>query len=226
MRVLIIEDEVRLAQNIAALLRERSSYAVDLSPNGEDGQHMAMTNPYDLIVLDLMLPNVDGLTVLRNLRAKKILTPVLILTAKDDTSDVVLGLDSGCDDYLVKPFEMAELVARCKALIRRSHGQPAPLLEVNHLSINTSSCQVFLSGKPVALHAMEYRLLEYMAMRAGHTVSKADILEHLYDFDSENFSNVIEVYIHTLRRKLDPGPRHTLIHTIRGLGYRLGENPK
>lgn len=226
MRVLVVEDETRLARNIAAMLREQASFAVDISIDGEDGQHMALTNPYDLIILDLMLPKVDGLAILRNLRAKGNTTPVLILTAKDATGDIVGGLDLGCDDYLTKPFEMMELIARCKALIRRSHGRAAPVTKVGPLAVNSTSRQVTLRGKPVPLHAMEYRLLEYLAMRAGHIVSKTDILEHLYDFGSENFSNVVEVYVSSLRRKLDPGPTHQLIHTIRGQGYLLGELPK
>jgi DNA-binding response OmpR family regulator len=222
MRVLVIEDEPRLAQNIAALLREQASFAVDISTDGEDGRHMAVSNSYDLIILDLMLPKVDGLTILRDVRAKGIATPILVLTARDAADDVVRGLDMGCDDYLGKPFEMGELIARCKALIRRSHGRPAPVLQVGALAINTSAGKVMLGGKQIYLHAMEYRLLEYLAMRAGEIVSKADILEHLYDFDSENFSNVVEVYISTLRRKLDPGPEHKLIHTMRGQGYLFG----
>lgn len=226
MRVLVVEDEVRLARNIAAMLREQASYAVDVSTDGEDGRHMAQTNPYDLIVLDLMLPRIDGLSVLRDLRKKGIATPVLILTARDATTDIVGGLDLGCDDYLTKPFEMAELIARCKALIRRSHGCSAPAVKVGPLSIDTGSHRVALGGKPVALHAMEYRLLEYLAMRAGQIVSKEDIVEHLYDFGSENFSNVVEVYVSTLRRKLDPGPKHLLIHTVRGQGYLLGDLPQ
>ncbi len=223
MRVLIVEDERQLAENIAGLLREQASFAVDISLDGEDGHHMALTNPYDLIILDLMLPKMDGLAILRSLRAQRVQTPVLILTARDATEDVVQGLDLGCDDYLTKPFEIAELAARCKALIRRSHGHAAAVVTVGPVTINTTARQVTLQGQPVILQAMEYRLLEYLAMRAGDIVSKADLLEHLYDFDSENFSNVIEVYISSLRRKLDPGPAHKLIHTIRGQGYLLQE---
>jgi len=226
MRVLIIEDEPRLARNIAALLREQASYAVDISLDGEDGLHMAMTNPYDLLILDLMLPKVDGLTILRTLRDSGARTPVLILTARDATADVVKGLDSGCDDYITKPFEMAELAARCKALIRRSHGQPAPVLTIGPLAINTATRLVTLRDKPLQLQAMEYRLLEYLARRAGAIVSKAEILDHLYDFDSENFSNVVEVYISSLRRKLEDTPSTRLIHTLRNQGYLLGERPQ
>jgi DNA-binding response OmpR family regulator len=223
MRILVIEDEVRVARNIARFLREQANYAVDLSADGEDGLHMATTNPYDLVVLDLMLPKLDGWGVLRQLRAGGNDTPVLVLTARDATEDVVRGLEEGGDDYLTKPFEMPELAARCKALIRRGHGRAAPVLRVGPLEINTSARKVTLDGQIVLMHAMEYRLLEYLAMRAGEVVSKTDILEHLYDFNSENFSNVVEVYISSLRRKLDPGPPHKLIHTVRGAGYMLGE---
>lgn len=223
MRVLVVEDEVRIARNIAMFLREQANYAVDVSTDGEDGLHLATTNPYDLIILDLLLPKVDGWSILRQLRSGGRDVPVLVLTARDATEDVVRGLEEGGDDYLTKPFEMSELAARCKALIRRGHGRAAPLLRVGPLEINTSTRKVTLGGRIVLLHAMEYRLLEYLGVRAGETVSKTDILEHLYDFNSENFSNVIEVYISSLRRKLDPGPRHKLIHTIRGSGYMLGE---
>ena len=223
MRVLIVEDESRLARNVANFLRARANYAVDVSPDGEDGLHMATANPYDLIILDLMLPKVDGWTVLRRLRGKRNHTPVLVLSARDATADVIQGLELGGDDYLTKPFEMGELSARCKALIRRGHGQTAPVLRIGPLEIHTSARKVTLSGRNVLLHAMEYRLLEYLASRAGEVVSRRDIQEHLYDFDAENFSNVIEVYISTLRRKLDPGSRHKLIHTVRGIGYMLGK---
>jgi len=225
MRVLIVEDEIKLARNIASVLKEVASFAVDVSNDGEDGRHMAMTSPYDLIILDLMLPKVDGLAILAHLRSRKVLTPVLVLTARDATSDVVRGLDLGCDDYLTKPFDMGELVARCKALIRRSHGRPSPLLNVGPLAINTLTRTVTFQDRPFFLPAMEYRLLEYLAMHAGEVVSKTDLLEHLYDFNSERFSNVIEVYISALRRRFDPTPPYKLIHTLKGHGYLLGEPP-
>ena len=223
MRVLIIEDEVRLARNIASVLTEVAGFAVDMSHDGEDGQHMAMTNPYDLIILDLMLPKVDGLAILAYLRAHEVATPVMVLTARDGADDVVRGLDLGCDDYLTKPFDMGELVARCKALIRRAHGRPSPVLRVGPLSIHTHTRQVTFKGRTHVLPAMEYRLLEYLAMRAGEVVSQSDILEHLYDFNSERFSNVVAVYVSALRRRFDPKPPHKLIHTLRGHGYLLGE---
>ncbi len=225
MRVLIIEDEQRLARNVASVLAEAAGFAVDVSHDGEDGQHMAMTNPYDLIILDLMLPKIAGLDILAHLRARDVATPVLVLTARDATEDVVCGLDLGCDDYLTKPFDMGELVARCRALVRRAHGKPSPVLQVGPLSINTHTRQVVFQGRTYNLPAMEYRLLEYLAMQAGQVVSQTDILEHLYDFNSERYSNVVAVYVSALRRRFDPGPPHRLIHTLRGHGYLLGEMP-
>ena len=222
MRVLIVEDEARLARNVARFLSRRASFAVDVSLDGEDGLHMAMTNDYDLVILDLMLPKVDGWTILRRLRSKGKDSPVLVLTARDAPEDVVRGLEEGGDDYLTKPFEMSELAARAKALIRRSHGRASPVIKVGPLEIHTSARRVTLRGRAVALHAMEYRLLEYLAMRAGDIVSKTEILEHLYEFETENESNVVEVYISSLRRKVDPGAPRRLIHTVRGVGYRLG----
>ncbi len=226
MRVLIIEDEIRLARNIAKVLDEEYSWAVDVSTDGEDGRHMAMTNPYDLIILDLLLPKLSGLEILADLRERGIAVPVLILTARDATSDVIQGLETGSDDYMVKPFDMGELIARCKALVRRSYGRAAPVIEIGPVNINTAKHQVMIRGKPVRFSAMEYRLLEYLAMRVGEVVSKADIAEHLYDFGSENFSNVVEVYICSLRKKLGSGTGDELIHTFRNQGYLLGELPK
>ena len=226
MRVLIVEDEKRLAANIAKALTDATSFAVDISNDGEDGQHMAVTNPYDLIILDLMLPQINGLEILRNLRRRGQRTPVLILTAKDTTDDIIQGLNLGSDDYLTKPFEMAELIARCRALIRRVYDRPDPIIHVGDISINMASHTVAFQDKQVILPAMEYRLLEYLALRVDQLVSKTEIIEHLYDFDSENFSNVVEVYISNLRKKFDPGPHHMLIHTIRGQGYILGAMPQ
>jgi DNA-binding response OmpR family regulator len=226
MRVLIVEDEARLARNIARALREATSYAVDISTDGEDGRHMALSNPYDLILLDLMLPKVSGLEVLKSLRQNGSRTPVLILTARDTRQDIIQGLDSGGDDYMTKPFDMGELLARCKALVRRTYDRPDPVVRVGDLSVDTSSRAVTLRGQRIALRAMEYRLLEYLALRAGQIVSKAEIMEHLYDFNNESFSNVIEVYISALRKKLDVGPEPVRIHTVRGQGYVIGGLPQ
>jgi DNA-binding response OmpR family regulator len=222
MRILIIEDEIRLAQNIAKALKEAISFASDISTDGEDGQHMALTNSYDMIILDLMLPRINGLQILQNLRRKERRTPVLILTAKSTTDDVIQGLNMGSDDYLTKPFEMAELIARCKALTRRAYESPNPVVKVGDLSIDTAAHTVTFNGKQFMLPAMEYRLLEYLALRAGQLVSKTEIIEHLYAFNSENFSNVVEVYLSNLRKRFDPGPVHTLFHTVRGQGYIIG----
>ena len=219
MRVLIIEDEDRLARNVATVLREAASFAVDIAADGQDGLHLARTNPYDLIILDLMLPKLPGLQVLSTLRSEGKRVPVLILTARDSTDDVVKGLDHGCDDYLTKPFEMAELLARCRALIRRSYEKPDPTIRAGGLEIDPRKRVVKHGGKEHVLPAMEYRLLEFLAMRAGEVVSKEEILEHLYDFDAERFSNVIEVYISSLRRRFGP----ELIQTLRGQGYKLVE---
>lgn len=221
MRVLIVEDEARLAKNIAQILIEKENYATDLSGDGIDGLHLAVTNPYDLIILDLMLPGMHGLDVLKKLRAQGIGTPVLILTACDTASDIIKGLDTGGDDYLTKPFDIGELVARCKALIRRSYGKAEPVITIGELRVNTSARKVTMCGKPVVLTPMEYHTLVYLAMRCGQVVSKEDLLEHLYDFNWERFSNVIEVYISALRKKIDPQKKYNLIQTHRGLGYLL-----
>jgi len=225
-RALIVEDEARLARNIAKALKETTSFAVDISTDGEDGRHQALSNPYDLIILDLMLPEIDGLQILKHLRDNGRRVPVLILTARDRTEDVIKGLDLGSDDYLAKPFDMGELIARCRALVRRTYDRPDPVVRVGAVSVDTSSRIVTCRGKPVTLPAMEYRLLEYLVLRAGQMVTKAEIIEHLYDFNSENFSNVVEVYVSSLRKKLDPGPQHRLIHTVRGQGYLIGEAPQ
>jgi DNA-binding response OmpR family regulator len=225
MRVLIIEDEVRLAQNIAQVLKETVGYVVDVCTAGADGLHMAQTNPYDLIVLDLTLPELDGMEILSELRKAGKRTAVLILTARDTQEDIVRGLNAGSDDYLTKPFDIAELVARCKALVRRAYDRPDPCLCIGELSIDTNSRKVCIAGQSVHLTAMEYRMLEYLALRAGEIVSKEDLLEHLYDFNWERFSNVLEVYISALRRKLDPKRIHKILHTVRGQGYMLRTDP-
>lgn len=225
MRVLIIEDEIRLARNIAKVLDEEYSWAVDISTEGEDGRHMAMTNPYDLIILDLGLSKIGGLEILQYIRRNNMTVPVLILTARDAADDIIQGLEMGSDDYMVKPFDMRELTARCQALVRRSYGRASPVIKIGDISINTTKHQITFRKKPVRLSAMEYCLLEYLAMRAGEVVSKADIVEHLYSFGPENFSNVVEVYICSLRKKLCSGSNREVIHTLRNQGYVLGELP-
>jgi len=220
MRVLIVEDEPRLAQNVASSLRDGAGYAVDISPDGEDGLFMAQTNAYDLVILDLMLPKMDGHSVLRRLRETSPV-PVLVLTARDEKESIVALLNTGADDYVPKPFDLGELLARCKALVRRGKGQSLPVVKVGNIEVNTANRSVWRNGKRVELTAMEYRVLEYLVYRAGAVVSKTELLEHLYDFNWERFSNVIEVYISGLRRKLDEGTQRRLIHTLRGQGYIL-----
>ena len=220
MRVLIIEDEKRLAGNIARSLRESAGYAVDCAHDGEEGLYMAESNPYDLVVLDLMLPRIEGLSVLERMRAARNPSPVLILTARDDRESVIALLNAGADDYVTKPFDLGELIARAKALIRRGKGHSSAVLKVRDVEIDTASRRVVRNGKTLPLSAMEYRVLEYLAHRQNAIVSKTELSEHLYDFNWERFSNVIEVYISGLRRKL--GDKNgDLIETLRSQGYRL-----
>jgi DNA-binding response OmpR family regulator len=221
MRVLIIEDESRLAENVARSLRESAAYAVDVALDGEEGLFLAETNVYDAIIIDLMLPKMDGLHVLARIRAAGQHTPVLVLTARDDKESVVGLLNAGADDYVTKPFDLGELLARTKALVRRGKGQPSPILKLGELELNTVDRTVSYGGLPVSLTGMEYRVLEYLLHRPGAVVSKTELLEHLYDYNWEKFSNVLEVYISNLRRKLDDRSSHQLIQTLRGQGYIL-----
>lgn len=221
MRVLVVEDHAGLAKNVARALGESAGYAVDTSLDGEDGLFLAESNPYDLILLDLMLPKMSGLDVLRALRGKGIAVPVLILTSRDEKETTVALLEAGADDYLTKPFDLGELVARCRALIRRAHGLAAPAIEVDDLIIHTEEMTVTRGGRALTLTAMEYRLLEYMAHRPRAVLSKSELLEHLYSQNWEKFSNVLEVYISSLRRKLNRDGASPLIHTRKGCGYVL-----
>jgi two-component system response regulator PhoP len=220
MRVLVIEDEKRLAGNVARSMREGAGYAVDCAYEGEEGLYMAQSNSYDLVILDLMLPGLDGGSVLRRLRSAGHDVPVLVLTARDERASIVELLNAGADDYVTKPFDLGELLARAKALIRRGKGHGNPTLVVQDLEIDVNAQQVRRHGEAVSLSAMEYRVIEYLAHRKGAVVSKTELLEHLYDFNWERFSNVIEVYISGLRRKLDDR-NGELIQTLRGQGYLL-----
>jgi DNA-binding response OmpR family regulator len=220
MRVLVAEDHQSLARSIADGLRDEG-FAVDLTFNGEEAQTLARTHQYDLIVLDVMLPGMDGFTLLPRLRRAKINVPVLCLTAKDTVEDRVKGLDLGADDYLVKPFEWNELLARCRALVRRGHDLRNPEIVVGDLVIDTVKKSVMRQDKPIKLSAREYALLTYLAHRVGQVVSRADIWEHLYDSNDEVASNVVDVYIAYLRNKIDKGFDKKLIHTRHGQGYVL-----
>lgn len=221
MRVLLVEDYPPVRKAVARGLRE-ASYAVDVAGDGEEGLWYSLNNDYDVIVLDLMLPKVDGLTILKRLRAEGRSANVLILTAKDTVTDRVEGLDLGADDYLVKPFAFEELLARVRALARRSYQARNPIVTVDDLRIETSSQRVRRAGEEIHLTAREYALLEYLAMRSGEVVSRTSIWEHVYEFNSEAESNVVDVYIGYLRKKIERPDKRRLIHTLRGRGYQLG----
>lgn len=218
----MVEDELRLAANIVAGLRE-AGFAVDHAADGIEGFDYAEQNLFDLIVLDLMLPGRDGLSVLRAIRLRGIHTPVLILTAQEGKSSIVELLNSGADDYLAKPFDLGELIARVKALIRRSKGTSSPVLQVADLSIDTVRQTVSRGGEDIDLSPTEYRILEYLAHRPRAVVSKKELLEHLYDYDWEHHSNVVEAHVSNLRRKLTVKETEPIIETLRHRGYRLRE---
>ncbi|WP_421994881.1 response regulator [Roseococcus sp.] len=216
MRLLIVEDTPELHQQLRTGLTE-AGFAVDGAVDGEEALHLGETEPYDAVVLDLGLPRVDGLTVLRRWRAAERTMPVLILTARDSWSEKVEGLNAGADDYLAKPFAMGELVARLNALIRRSNGVAKPELVFGDVRLDTATRGVARGGQAVRLTALEYGLFSYLALHAGRPVSKTELTEHLYAQDFDRDSNTLEVIVARLRRKLGDG----LIETVRGQGYRL-----
>lgn len=217
MRVLVVEDYRPIRVAVQEGLEE-AGFAVDVAEDGESGLWMAQTNPYDALVLDLMLPKLDGAAVMRQLRQGGSKVPILLLTAKDTVEDRVAGLDLGADDYLTKPFAFAELVARVRALIRRSYAAADPVVRIADVEIDTARRLVQRRGETLALSAREYALLEYLALRAGQLVTRTQIWEHVYDFHSEARSNVVDVYVGYLRKKLGAPP---IIHTRRGQGYVL-----
>jgi len=221
MRLLVIEDYRPLQESLTKGLRE-AGFAVDTTRDGQEGLWYAMSNEYDVIILDLMLPGVDGLTILKKLRAKGRKAHILILTAKDTLQDRIKGLDLGADDYLVKPFAFEELLARIRALLRRSYREKNPKINVQDLRIDLTTQRVWRGQEEIQLTPREYALLEYLAMRAGQTVTRTDIWEHMYEFNSSASSNVVDVYIGYLRKKIERPDKPTLIHTIRGRGYVLG----
>ena len=223
MRVLLVEDEKDLA-SIVKMGLEEEGYVVDVAYDGEEGLYMAENYPLDAIILDVMLPVMDGLTLLSTIRKKGIKTPVLVLTARDALMDKIEGLDTGADDYMTKPFEFSEMVARLRALIRRTSEAREAVLRVGDLEINTASHEVKRAGQPIKLSAREYALLEYLAYNAGRVVTRTQIVEHIYHEDAEMDSNVVDVYINYLRKKIDRDPWPKLIHTIRGAGYILKED--
>jgi len=220
MRVLVVEDEPRIAADIRGGL-ERAGYAVDLSKDGDDAWFKGETEDYDAIVLDLGLPRLDGLSVLKRLRAAGIATPVLILTARDGWREKVEGIDAGADDYLTKPFQMEELLARLRAITRRSAGQASPILKAGPLELDTRARSVTVDGKLLALSALEYRLLSYLMLHRGRALSQGELLEHIHSGDSDRDANAIEALMARLRRKIGV----PLIETRRGLGYMIPNEP-
>jgi DNA-binding response OmpR family regulator len=222
MRLLVAEDHASLARSIANGLREEG-YAVDLTFDGAEALRLATANPYDCVVLDIMLPNKTGWVIVESMRAVGNKTPVMFLTAKDTVEDRVRGLNLGADDYLVKPFSFDELLARVRAIIRRGHNQPKQTINIADLEIDTASKTVRRAGRSIELSGREYSLLEYMALRNGEVVSRTEIWEHLYDQSDETVSNVVDVYIGYLRKKIDGDSDVKLIHTRRGLGYILAD---
>jgi len=220
MRILVVDDDRRLCAIIKRGLLEEA-YAVDVAYDGEEGEYFAEVNPYDLIILDIMLPKKDGLETCRELRAKGINTPILMLTAKDAVEDRVKGLDTGADDYLVKPFAFSELLARVRALLRREAMSKSPELRVGDLTLNTLTRQVWRGNRPIELTTKEYVILEYFMRHPNVVITRTMIEEHAWDYDFDSLSNLVDVYIRRLRRKIDNDGEESLIQTVRGAGYRL-----
>jgi len=225
MRILLVEDDIKIASFVEKGLRA-TGYAVDHATDGEAGLHMALTEPYDAAVIDIMLPKLDGLSLIEQMRQKKITTPVIILSAKDSVDDRVKGLQTGSDDYMTKPFAFSELLARVQALIRRAGGVSEPTqLVVGNLSMNLLTRDVIREGRRIELQPIEFSLLEYLMRNTGRVVSKTMIMEHVWDYNFDPQTNVVEARISRLRDKLDRDFSRKLIHTMRGVGYVLRENP-
>lgn len=224
MRILVVEDDPDLARQLRQALTD-AGYAVDHAGDGEEGQYLGESEPYDAIILDLGLPKIDGVSVLERWRRAHVATPVLILTARGAWSEKVAGFDAGADDYLTKPFHTEELLARLRALLRRSAGHASPNLSCGGLRLDPRAARASVNGEPLRLTSLEYRLLHYLMMHQGRVISRSELTEHLYDQDFDRDSNTIEVFIGRLRKKIGPDR----IETARGLGYRLtslpGESP-
>jgi DNA-binding response OmpR family regulator len=222
MRILLVEDDPRIARFVAKGLREQS-YAVDIAENGNDALYQASINKYDLAILDVMLPGPDGFAVCAQMRRSGLRIPILMLTAKDTVNDRIHGLDTGADDYLTKPFDFGELLARLRALLRRSGELLPTKIEVDDLVLDTAGQTASRAGRIIPLTAKEYALLEYLARNAGRVVGREQISEHVWDENFDPFSNLIEVYVNRLRRKIDSNSAKPLIHTRRGAGYMLND---
>ena len=224
MRILVVEDEKKVASFLKKGLEEEY-YAVDTAFDGEEGLALAQINEYDLIILDIMLPKVDGMEVLRRIRGNGSSVPILMLTAKDSIEDIISGLDSGSDDYLTKPFSFAELLARVRALLRRKMKEKTDILRVGDLSLSTSTHQVKRGGRKIELTAKEYALLEYFMRNPNRILTRTLITEHVWDYHFDPATNVVDVYVNYLRKKIDQGFEKKLIHTIRGSGYVMKDEP-
>ncbi|BCR03515.1 DNA-binding response regulator [Desulfuromonas versatilis] len=222
MRILVVEDEKKVASFIKRGLEEES-YEVDLAYDGEEGLQKATEVPYDLILMDIMLPKMDGLTAIREIRKKEIATPVLCLTAKDTVDDIVSGLDSGSDDYLTKPFAFAELLARVRSLVRRGKQDRGAEITFADLRLDPVSHKVWRGSKEIDLTAKEYALLEYFMRNPNQVLTRTMIAEHVWDYTFDSFTNIIDVYVNYLRKKVDKDYEKKLIHTVRGVGYVLKE---
>lgn len=224
MRILVIEDEEQLRTTLSDQLK-KAGYVVDSAENGEEGLYIGREYPIDIAVIDLGLPKMSGIEVIKQLRKDKREFPILILTARDRWQDKVEGLEAGGDDYLVKPFHIEELLARINALLRRTAGWTKATRDFGVLSLDTGSQEVVVAGNKIELTAYEYRLLEYLILHAGKVISKTELTEHIYDQDFDRDSNVIEVFIGRLRKKLDPENQYGIIETLRGRGYRFALKP-
>jgi heavy metal response regulator len=220
MRLLVIEDEKKVASFIKKGLEEEH-YAVDVAHDGEEGLYLSETNDYDLIVLDLMIPKLHGWDVLKRIRARRNNVPILVLTARDSVEDKVKGLDSGCDDYLTKPFAFVELLARIRALLRREKTEKEPILKIADLTLSLVTHKVARRGKEIELTSREYSLLEYFMRNQNKVLTRTMISEHVWDYHFDSMTNVIDVYVNYLRRKIDKDFEPKLIHTIRGIGYLM-----
>ncbi|KLD64212.1 response regulator transcription factor [Dyella japonica] len=220
MRILLVEDEAPLRETLAARLK-RDGFAVDAAQDGEEGMYLGREVPFDLAIIDLGLPKMSGMDLIKSLREAGQRYPILILTARGGWQDKVEGLKHGADDYLVKPFHVEELLARINALVRRASGWSKPILACGPIKLDTTAQTVTVEGKPVDLTSYEYKVLEYLMLHAGELVSKADLTEHIYQQDFDRDSNVLEVFIGRLRRKLDPEGNLKPIETVRGRGYRF-----
>ncbi len=222
MRILVVEDEKKVASFIAKGLTEES-YAVDVAYDGEEGAFMALENDYDLVVLDLMLPKLDGMEILKKIRDAGKTMPVLILTARDSVEDIVAGLEGGSDDYLTKPFDFAELLARIRALLRRSQESKIDILKVADLTLNPLTREVKRGDKAIELTSKEYALLEYFMRNVNRVLTRTLISEHVWNYEFDPMTNVVDVYVNYLRKKIDHGHKVKLIHTVRGAGYMMKE---